>query len=44
MNKAYTAPEVIEVGSADEVILGGKLDMSVDSGQEGTLPGSDLDD
>lgn len=44
MNKEYTAPGIVEVGSADEVILGGKLDMSVDNGQEGTIPASDLDD
>ena len=42
--KEYAAPEVIEVGSADEVILGGKLDAFSDQGQEGTVPATDLDD
>jgi hypothetical protein len=44
MKKEYAEPEVIEVGSADEVIVGGKVDAFVEGGQEGTIPGSDLDD
>jgi hypothetical protein len=44
MNKDYAAPEVLEIGSADEVILGGKLDANSDQGQDGTIPASDLDD
>ena len=46
MNNDYTATEVIEIGKAQEVILGEKVAGQID--QQGTqrleLPGSDLDD
>jgi hypothetical protein len=45
MNKEYTAPEVIEVGKAQEVILGEKpgIDLS-DDGQFRTVADNELDD
>lgn len=44
MRNEYTAPEVVEVGRADDVILGAKDTISSDSGVEGLIPNSDLDD
>jgi hypothetical protein len=43
MNNAYTTPEVIEVGTAQEVILGTKGINSVDD-PEGPQSSNDLDD
>ena len=39
----YTAPEVIEIGEATEVILGVKPEEGIDE-FETTLPHGDLDD
>jgi hypothetical protein len=45
MNNEYTVSEVIEVGKAQELILGGKIDGNFDVGGE-LLPqvDNDLDD
>ncbi len=44
MRNEYTVTEVIEIGEAQEVILGQKDDVDFDSGQRGLIPDSDLDD
>ena len=43
MNSKYTAPEVITVGNADELILGAKETLSMDEGFPAPQPDSDLD-
>jgi hypothetical protein len=43
MINEYTAPEVIEIGEAQEVILGAKYLPDLDEGGEATMPESDLD-
>ena len=43
MNSKYAAPEVIEVGNADELILGSKAVGGVDEGLP-VYPNNDLDD
>ena len=45
MNNKYTAPEVIEVGNADEVILGeGKVGPMTDNSEPLFITDNDLDD
>jgi hypothetical protein len=46
MRNEYTAPEVIEIGEAQEVILGQKTAPGVDGSQPNALisPDSDLDE
>ena len=45
MKNKYTAPEVIEVGSADALILGeGKVGDLTEMGQPFWIPANDLDD
>lgn len=43
MNNEYTTPEVIEVGKAQEVILGAKPSVGSDDG-EPFLPDNDIDE
>jgi hypothetical protein len=44
MRNEYTSPEVIEVGKAQDVILGQKPGSSDDVGQNQIAPESDLDE
>ena len=44
MNNEYTAPEVIEVGKAQEVILGSKPSEGSDADQPRFVTDNDLDD
>ncbi len=45
MNSEYTTSEVIEIGNAQELILGSKvLDEQSDEQFARTIPDSDLDD
>ncbi len=45
MRNEYTTPEVIEIGEAQEVILGQKISPGSDTGQPNVLePDSDLDE
>jgi hypothetical protein len=44
MNNEYTAPEVIEVGKAQEVILGSKPSDGIDQLQPRFVSENDLDD
>ncbi|HZE70026.1 MAG TPA: hypothetical protein VE135_10950 [Pyrinomonadaceae bacterium] len=44
MKNEYTAPEVIEVGSAIDVIHGAKDTFESDNGVQGLIPDNDLDD
>jgi hypothetical protein len=43
MTNDYTTPEVLEVGEAEELILGAKLIPELDDG-EATMPDGSLDD
>lgn len=40
----YVTPEIVEIGRAEEVILGAKVVPEVDENGESTMPDSDLDD
>jgi hypothetical protein len=44
MTNGYMPPEVIEIGAANEVILGAKLELDVDDNGEATMPDSNLDE
>jgi hypothetical protein len=44
MTNEYTTPEVIEIGEANEVILGAKPVPDIDENGESTLVDSDLDE
>jgi hypothetical protein len=44
MTNEYMKPEVIEIGAANEVILGAKAIEFVDDNSESTLPDGDLDE
>jgi hypothetical protein len=44
MTNDYMAPEVIEIGEAQEIILGAKWDPFLDTDGESTMPDGDLDD
>ena len=44
MRNEYTMPEVIEVGNADDLILGAKDTTLSDEGVPGLIPNTDLDD
>lgn len=43
MTNEYMTPEVIEIGEANEVILGAKPFEGIDDNGETTLPDGDLD-
>ena len=43
MSNNYVTPEVLEIGEAEELILGAKWVPEVDEGQA-TMPDGDLDD
>lgn len=44
MSNDYMTPEVVEIGTAEELILGHKVVPEVDENGESTMPDSDLDD
>jgi hypothetical protein len=44
MRNEYTAPEVIEIGEAQEVILGSKPLSGIDVGETQQPPSLDLDE
>ena len=44
MTNDYVMPEVMEIGEANEVILGAKFLPEVDDSGEATMPDGDLDD
>jgi len=44
MTNEYTKPEVLEIGEANEVILGAKPFDGIDDNSETTLPDGDLDE
>lgn len=44
MRNEYTTPEVIEIGEAQEVILGSKIDFDPDNGQPFPVGSFDLDE
>lgn len=44
MRNEYTAPEVVEVGKADQMILGVKDTPGMDFGQQNQPTDNDLDD
>jgi len=44
MTNDYVMPEVIEIGEANELILGPKFVLEVDDNGEATMPDGDLDD
>ncbi|HZN08958.1 MAG TPA: hypothetical protein VFB65_19350 [Pyrinomonadaceae bacterium] len=44
MTNDYMAPEVIEIGEAEALILGAKMLPDVDDNGEATMPDESLDD
>lgn len=44
MTNDYMAPEVIEIGEAEALILGAKMVPDLDENGESTMPDSSLDD
>ena len=44
MTNDYVMPEVVEIGEANEVILGGKLFVEPDENGENVMADGDLDD
>lgn len=44
MSSDYVTAEVIEIGRAEELILGNKVVPEVDENGESTMPDNDLDD
>jgi hypothetical protein len=44
MTNNYMAPEVLEIGAAEEVILGEKLMFDLDYDGQTVMPDSSLDD
>jgi hypothetical protein len=44
MTNEYVMPEVIEIGEAEELILGAKFLSDPDDNGEATMPDSELDD
>ena len=44
MTHNYVTPEVLEIGVAEELILGAKMMPNLDDGVEDNLPDSNLDD
>jgi len=44
MTNDYTTPEVLEVGEAEELILGAKFVPDPDDNGEATMPDGSLDD
>lgn len=44
MTNEYMTPEVIEIGNANEVILGSKIFLGLDDDTEAVEPDGDLDE
>jgi hypothetical protein len=44
MTNEYTKPEVLEIGEANEVILGAKLEFAIDDDTRTVEPDGDLDE
>ena len=44
MSNNYVTPEVLEIGEAEELILGAKWLPEADEGGEATMPDGSLDD
>lgn len=44
MSTDYVTPEVVEIGRAEELILGNKIVPEVDENGESTMPDNELDD
>lgn len=44
MSNEYNAPEIVEIGDANEIILGAKPFPDIDESTESTLTDGDLDE